>query len=186
MMFAYISLLLLLLVCFPSELTWNYGSYRLLGRVISPVIRPLPTQDNINTEETRTDIHALNGIRTHDPSVWAGEVISCLRPHSHCDRRIDFVWNKRLMSVEYYKLQRTHDMMTPDWSTPFSLSSNKCICVLTSVGQHCPSAVDIKENSMQSSFRVFRCGFFSLYNGAFSTASNGMMMNVEGSFRGTF
>jgi hypothetical protein len=45
----------------------------LLGRAISPVTRPLPTQDNTNTEEKRTDIHASSGIRTHDPSVCAGE-----------------------------------------------------------------------------------------------------------------
>jgi hypothetical protein len=37
-----------------------------------PAARPLPTQDN-------TDIHALSGIRTHDPSVPASEDISCLR-----------------------------------------------------------------------------------------------------------
>jgi hypothetical protein len=46
----------------------------------------LPTQDNINTEEKRTDIHASSGIRTHDPSVWSDEDILCLRPHGHCDR----------------------------------------------------------------------------------------------------
>jgi hypothetical protein len=57
-----------------------------LGRVISPVVRPLPAQDHTNTEETRTDIHASSGIRTHDPSVRAGEDISWLRPHGHCDR----------------------------------------------------------------------------------------------------
>jgi hypothetical protein len=72
------------LACFPSELIWNYGSYRqlkgLLRRGISPVARPLPTQDNINTEESRTDIHASSEVRTHDPSVWANEDISCLRP----------------------------------------------------------------------------------------------------------
>jgi hypothetical protein len=28
----------------------------------------------------QTDIHALSGIRTHDPSVWGGEDSSCLRP----------------------------------------------------------------------------------------------------------
>jgi hypothetical protein len=33
-----------------------------------------------------TDIHALIGIRTHDPSVWASEDSSCLRPHYQCDR----------------------------------------------------------------------------------------------------
>jgi hypothetical protein len=51
-------------------------SVGLLGRVISPVARPLPTQNNTNIEETRTDIHASSGIRTHGLSVWAGEDIS--------------------------------------------------------------------------------------------------------------
>jgi hypothetical protein len=44
------------------------------------------TQDNTNTEYTHTDIHALSGIRTDDPSVWAGEDSSCLRPRGHFDR----------------------------------------------------------------------------------------------------
>jgi hypothetical protein len=33
-----------------------------------PVANPLPTQDNTNTHETRTDIHISSGIRTQDPS----------------------------------------------------------------------------------------------------------------------
>jgi hypothetical protein len=37
--------------------------------VISPVARPLPTQEDTNTEETRTDVYASSGIQTHDPSV---------------------------------------------------------------------------------------------------------------------
>jgi hypothetical protein len=48
------------------------------------------TQGRTDLEETHTDIHASNGIRTHDPSVRAGEDGSCLRPRGHCDRR---VWN---------------------------------------------------------------------------------------------
>jgi hypothetical protein len=36
-----------------------------------PVASPLPTQDNTNTDYTETDICALSGIRTHDPSVGA-------------------------------------------------------------------------------------------------------------------
>jgi hypothetical protein len=31
-------------------------------------------------------IHVSSGIRTHNPSVWAGEDSSCLRPCSHCDQ----------------------------------------------------------------------------------------------------
>jgi hypothetical protein len=76
--------------CFSSELMWNYGYNRqlvgLLGRVNSLAARPLPTQDNINTEETRPDIRTSSGIRTHDPSVWAGEDISCLKSCGHCGR----------------------------------------------------------------------------------------------------
>jgi hypothetical protein len=47
-----------------------------------PFVRPLPT----HTEQTHTDIHALSGIRTHDPSVGASEDRSCLRPYGHFDR----------------------------------------------------------------------------------------------------
>jgi hypothetical protein len=53
-----------------------------------PVARPLPTQDNTNTEETHTDIDALSGIRTHDPSVRASEGSSCFRLRGYCDRHI--------------------------------------------------------------------------------------------------
>jgi hypothetical protein len=65
------------LASFPSELIWIYRSYRrsvvLLGRVISPVTRPLSTQDNTNTEKMQTDIHDSIVIRTHDHSVRTGE-----------------------------------------------------------------------------------------------------------------
>jgi hypothetical protein len=41
------------LACFPSQLIWNYRfciqSVGLLRRGISPVARPLPTQDNTDT-----------------------------------------------------------------------------------------------------------------------------------------
>jgi hypothetical protein len=32
------------------------------------------------------DIHVTSRIRTHDPSVRAGQDSSCFRPHDHCDR----------------------------------------------------------------------------------------------------
>jgi hypothetical protein len=44
------------------------------------------THVNINTELMHTDLHALSGIRTQDPSVLAGEDSSCPRPRDHCDR----------------------------------------------------------------------------------------------------
>jgi hypothetical protein len=54
-----------------------------------PVASPLPTH---GTTQTHTDIHALSGIRTQDPSPRASKDSSCLRPHAHCD------WLKGIIS----------------------------------------------------------------------------------------
>jgi hypothetical protein len=60
----------------------------LLGRVISPSQgRCLHTREHKHIINAHTDIHALSGIRTHDPSVQASEDSSCLRPRGHWDRR---------------------------------------------------------------------------------------------------
>jgi hypothetical protein len=58
-----------------------------------PVARPLPTHRTTQTQNKRrhTDIHALSGIRTHDPSVRASEDSSCLRAHGPCDRHIKYL-----------------------------------------------------------------------------------------------
>jgi hypothetical protein len=54
----------------------------LLGRGISPsqghCLHTGQHKHRINAHNT--DIHALSGNRTHDPSVWAGEDSSCLSP----------------------------------------------------------------------------------------------------------
>jgi hypothetical protein len=61
----------------------------LLGRVISlSQGRYLHIEHNEHRIIAHTDIHALNGIRIHDPSVRAGEDSSCLRPRDHCDRHV--------------------------------------------------------------------------------------------------
>jgi hypothetical protein len=55
-----------------------------LGRVISS------SQDRYLKEthnKHKTDIHASSGVRTHHPSVRAGEDSSCPRPRGHCDRQ---------------------------------------------------------------------------------------------------
>jgi hypothetical protein len=44
-------------------------------------ISPSPIQDNTNAEY----IHALSGIRTHNPNVQARKDSWCLRLHGHCD-----------------------------------------------------------------------------------------------------
>jgi hypothetical protein len=66
---------------------WNYGSYRqlvgLLRRVISLYQGRLLYRTK-NIEEKRTSMPWV-GVRTQDPSVWAVEYNSCLRPRGHCD-----------------------------------------------------------------------------------------------------
>jgi hypothetical protein len=44
------------------------------------------TQNNKKKQNKRTDIHALIGIRTRDPSGRVSEDGSCLSSHGHCDR----------------------------------------------------------------------------------------------------
>jgi hypothetical protein len=63
-------------------------SLRLLGRVIS-----LSQGRYLHTKQHKhiinvNNIHALSGIRTHDPSVRAAEDSSCLRPRDHSDRQL--------------------------------------------------------------------------------------------------
>jgi hypothetical protein len=53
-----------------------------------PVARPLPTRRTTQTEWTHTGMHASSGIRTHHPSIRAGEEGSCLRQRGHCGRLI--------------------------------------------------------------------------------------------------
>jgi hypothetical protein len=52
-------------------------------------------------KRTNTYIHALNGIRTHDPSVRASEDSSCLRPRGHCDQQ----WELISSNTSFYNKQ---------------------------------------------------------------------------------
>jgi hypothetical protein len=71
----------------PLSVSWSFTqSVRLLGRRISP-----SHGRYLHTEQTHTDNHASSGIRTHDPSVWAGTDGLCLIPRWHCDRQISYV-----------------------------------------------------------------------------------------------
>jgi hypothetical protein len=50
-------------------------------------------------KKSLTDIHALSGIRTHDPSIQAGEGGSCLRTRGHFDglRKIILIFTCNLL-----------------------------------------------------------------------------------------
>jgi hypothetical protein len=51
-----------------------------------PVARPLPMYRRTQTKNKSTDIPVSSEIRTHDPSVRAGEDNSCSRLRVHCER----------------------------------------------------------------------------------------------------
>jgi hypothetical protein len=61
-------------------------SVGLLGRGIRPTQGLYLHRTTQTQNKTLTNIHALSGIRNHDPSVRAAEDISCLRTRGHCDR----------------------------------------------------------------------------------------------------
>jgi hypothetical protein len=61
-----------------------------LGRFFGnlAVRRTLHTQQHKQNKRTHRHIYALSGIRTHDPSIRAGEDGLCLRPRCQCDRQL--------------------------------------------------------------------------------------------------
>jgi hypothetical protein len=68
----------------------------LLWQVISPSQgRYLHKGQHKHRINAHTNIHALSGIRTHDPSVDS----SCLRPRGHCER-----WSLSIMTINYRKM----------------------------------------------------------------------------------
>jgi hypothetical protein len=73
---------------FFSSVIFFTQTVGLLGRVISPSQgRYLHTRQHKHRMDAHTNIRALSGIRTHNPSVRANEDSSCLRPHGHSHRQ---------------------------------------------------------------------------------------------------
>jgi hypothetical protein len=72
-----------LLISFWSHWKTHHSRYGSSGRGIGSSQRPLP--DNNTQHSQETDIHALCGIRTHNPSKRAA-ADPRLRPHGHWDR----------------------------------------------------------------------------------------------------
>jgi hypothetical protein len=80
----------------------------------------LHTQDSTNTEKTHIDIHASYGILTHDPSVWAGEDSSCLRPYGRCD------WPIIYSPLQYFLKCKICHFTSNNFYPLSSLSLSKC------------------------------------------------------------
>jgi hypothetical protein len=111
------------LLHFHKHFTQSVGLH---GWVISPsqglYLHRVQHKHRINVH---TDIHALSGIRTHDPSVRANEDISCRRPRSHCDRH-----NSWLHLTNHYHYQT---------SVHGHVFTSPCL-VAASNGGHSPSS----------------------------------------------
>jgi hypothetical protein len=76
---------------FFSSIIFFAQTVGLLGRVIRPSQGPyLHIGQHKHRINAHTDIHALGGIRTHDPSVRANEDSSSLRRLGHRDR-LEFI-----------------------------------------------------------------------------------------------
>jgi hypothetical protein len=88
-----VSLFFLLLPLWSLGHPWNalfHFSVRILRQSIGLLGQGIsPSQDRyLHKHRINTDIHALSGIRTHDPSFRASENSSCLRPRGQCDRHM--------------------------------------------------------------------------------------------------
>jgi hypothetical protein len=81
-----------------------------------PVARTLPKHRTTQTQNKRIhtpNIHALNGIGTHDPNVRASEDSLCLRKHGYCDRLTQVITSSK--SSQYSQVvswQRIHNSLT--------------------------------------------------------------------------
>jgi hypothetical protein len=79
----------------------------LLGRVIRlSQGRYLHQEQHKHRINAHTDIKALSGIRTHDPSARASEDNSCLRPRGHCDRHRLLILKKNIAGLGAKKVQQ--------------------------------------------------------------------------------
>jgi hypothetical protein len=70
------------------------------------VARPLPVQKHRKTHiHTQTlNIHALSGIRTHDPGFWESEDSACLRPLVYSDRL-----EHHVVEAEFCQIKRRYN-----------------------------------------------------------------------------
>jgi hypothetical protein len=111
--------------------------------VLSPVVRPLPTQDNTNTEETRTDIRASSGIRIHDPNVWAGETFHALDSAAIVIGAFSIYYSIILLEWLHRNIKtlnqnnRTLDRDTYVWMTKRGAGSILATCRLYAQSQNC-------------------------------------------------
>jgi hypothetical protein len=92
-----------------------------------PVARPLPTHRTTQTQKKRqTDIHALSGIRTHDPSVWASEDSSWLRLRGYCDQQC-IIYTVETASLNQLTIDKSIKTQPPLIGTGFEPTTPVCV-----------------------------------------------------------
>jgi hypothetical protein len=92
-----------------------YAVDRAPWRVISTSYgRYLHTEQHKHRIISHTDIHALSGIRTHDPRVRASKDSSCLRPRGHCDRPRPLVRVRYIYLNEHFEMTVSFNMNTKE------------------------------------------------------------------------
>jgi hypothetical protein len=85
-------------------------SVGLLGRGISP------SQGRYLHTGQHTDIHALSGIRTHDPSVRASEDSSWLRPRGHSDGQLSQYTAIKTLKKEQHSISFSSSPSELNWT----------------------------------------------------------------------
>jgi hypothetical protein len=97
------------------------------------VARPLPTHRTTQTQNKRIhtpNIHALCGIRTHDPGFRASEDSSCLRPLGYRDRLIKITGYKLNTLRRCITIQRSSEHRRRVSSAPSSYSEGPRVQIL--------------------------------------------------------
>jgi hypothetical protein len=79
---------------FFSSVIFFTQTVRPLGRVTSPSQGRYSSEQHKHRINAHTDIHALKGIRTHDPSLRASEDGSCFWQCGYCDQLISTLFTQ--------------------------------------------------------------------------------------------
>jgi hypothetical protein len=116
----------------------------LLGRVVSPS-QGLYLHRTTQHRKTRTNIHALSGIGTHDPSNLQAKTPR-LRPHGHCDRQS---WSISVQNNLFFTLNKS------DFLSWRKIKYN----ILKTVSHSCSFSVFYKPSKIGCHFstKVSRC-----------------------------
>ena len=92
--------------------------------------QPVSEATSYTTQTQETNFHALSGIRTRDPSIWAATDLR-LRPHCLQD------WfTRQLLGSNMYGVSSNDDTITSFNILSISSETDRCECILSSLCRH--------------------------------------------------